>query len=402
MPFQLPLRLAKATERETQGLSLSDLFQRICVAADCGDSVSSMLGCDRQKREAEPVVPHSPIAARFFTIFLDGFVGTVKEKMIDVLLAVLVLVYQHFTHQLSIEAWRTNAWAAATPWVWLACVIAIIHILRSAVVLAREMSDQSPLIEIPGRSRTVYPPQTGHYRAKIWGGSAFAILILLIFSYLVYSYGRLQSAQSPSAGKLPPPPPPPTISGVTVGTEVQPNYPGKKLVASQAITPCTLKHRKLYSLDELGSLPGGQDLKRPWLVAKPLRVLIEERHILADPSLSTPPGSDDLMFEISVTSRGEPTVAKDWVLCLVQQGKPRYYKPYEIPSSDLALFGNKVWLEQVTAAAPIERGNLVVGWISFRVPKVASQEGLIGSIEYRDYLEKRYSTGFMLAGVANQ
>ena len=143
-------------------------------------------------------------------------------------------------------------------------------------------------------------------------------------------------------------------------------------------------------------------MKRPWLVAKPLRVLIEERHISADPSLSTPPGSDDLMFEISVTSRGEPTVAKDWVLCLVRQGNPRYYKPYEIPSYDLALFGNKVWLEQVTAAEPIERGHLVVGWISFRVPKVATQEGLIGSIEFRDYLEKRYSTGFMPAGVASQ
>jgi hypothetical protein len=360
-----------------------------------------MLGSDEKKGAVEAVVRHSSTAARLFTIFFEGFIGTMKAKVIDGVLALLVLIYQVSAHEFSIEAWRTNAWAAATPWVWLACAMAIFHISRGAVVLAREMSAESSLIEIPGRSRAERPPRVWHYRGKIWGGSAVFILILLTLSYMVYSLGHLEPARSSSANR-PQPPAPPTITSAAGVTEVPFSYAEKKLVASQAITACSLGHRKAYSFDELGSLPGGQSLKTPWLVAKPLRVLVEHRQVLTDPQLSTPPDSDDLWFEISVTSRGEPTVAKDWMLCLVQEGQASYYKPYEVPPSELALYGKRVMLEQAAAAAPIERGHLVAGWIFFRVPKVATQEGLIGSIECRDYLEKRYSTGFTPGAVADQ
>lgn len=357
------------------------------------DTLSCMSGSDRKKHVDEAVVRHGYTTARFFTIFVDGFVGTMKAKIIDSVLAFLVLIYQVSAHQFSIEAWRTNAWAAGTPWVWLVCGIAIFHMLRTAAVLTREISAESSLIEIPGRSRAEYPPQMPHFRGKIWGGSAVGILFLLMLSCFVYSYGHLGSAQYSSANK-PHRPAPPVITSVVGWTEVPFDYTEKTLVTSDAITPCTLKHRKLYSFDELSSQPGGQDLKSPWLVAKPLRVLFENRNIQNNPQLSTPLDSVDLLFEISVTSRGEPTVAKDWMLCLVHEGKPFYYKPLDILPSDLAPYGNKTVLEQATAAAPIERGHLVAGWILFRVLKVVIQEGFSGGLEYRDYLEKRYSTGF--------
>jgi hypothetical protein len=354
-----------------------------------------MSASDEKERVVGPAARRASIAARFFTIFFDGFIGTMKAKVVDGVLAILVLMYQvAVSHQFSIEAWRTNAWAAATPWVWLACGIAIFHILRTAVVLTREMSAEQSLVVIPGWSRADYPLQMRDYGVKMWGGSAAGIVTLVLLSCLVYSYGHLQSAQTSPANR-PSRPEPPAFVSVTGYTVVPFNYQEKKLVASQAITPCTLKGRKGYSFDELGSLPGGENLKGPWLVAKPLRVVFEHRKITNNPQLSTPPRFTDLLFEISVTSRGEPTVAKDWMLCMVHNGGPLYYTPLEIIPSDVAPWGDKVLLEQATAAAPIERGHLVAGWIRFSVPNEVIQEGFTGSIEFRDYLEKRYSTDFI-------
>jgi hypothetical protein len=347
-----------------------------------------MSGSDKEKRVGGTGVLHGSTTTRYFTIFFDLFIGTMRAKIIDAALSVFVLIYQVSVRQFSIEAWRTNAWAAATPWVWLVCGIAIIYMLRTSLVLTREISAESSLIEIPGHVRAEYPAPVPHYRANIWGGSAVGVLVLLMFSYTVFSYGHVASAQYTSAIKLAPP----TISSAVNYDEVPFDYSEKKLLTSLADTPCTLKQNKPYTFDELGSLP--EDVKRPWLVAKPLRAFLENRNIVSNPQLSTPPDSVDLLFEISVTSRGEPTVAKDWMLCMVHEGKPTYYRPLEILPSDVAPFGNKVLLEEATAAAPIERGHLVDGWIMFRVLKAVLGEGFSGGIEYRDYLEKRYSTLF--------
>ena len=339
-----------------------------------------MTGSDKRKRVVEPVVRRGSNAARFFEVFVHGFIGTLKAKVIDGALALLVLIYQVSRYKFSIEGWRANAWAVVIPCVWLACGIAVIHISRSALVVCRETVAQSGLIEIPGRVRVGYQPQMRYDNAKIWGGSAVACLILVMLSYLVYSYGHLQSAQPSSTNKMEPPAlAPPTITSVAAGTEIPVTYEEKKLKASQAISPCTLQHREIHSFDELGSLPGGQGLKKPWLVAKPLRVLIEQRQVLTDRQLSTPPDSDDLWFELSATNGGEPTVAKDWVRCLVQEGKPRYFKPYEIPPYDQPLYGNKVFIEQATAAAPIERGQLVAGWIFFACRRLRLREVSLGA-----------------------
>jgi len=347
-----------------------------------------MSGSNKGKRVSEAVVLHGSTTARYFTIFFDLFIGTMRVKIIDAALSALVLIYQVSVHQFSIEAWRTNAWAAATPWVWLVCGIAIINIMRTSLALTGEISAGSSLIEIPGHVRVEYPPPVPHYRVKIWSGSAVGALLLLIFSYSAFIYGHVASSHPTSAITLAPP----TMSSVVAYNEVPFDYSEKKLVTSLANTPCTLKQNKQYAFDDLGSLP--EDVKSPWLVAKPLRVFFENRNIVSNPQLSTPPDSVDLLFEISVTSRGEPTVAKDWILCMVHEGKPIYYRPLEVLPSDVAPFGTKVLLEQATAAAPIERGHLVDGWILFRVLKAVLKEGFSGGIEYRDYLEKRHSTLF--------
>lgn len=133
---------------------------------------------------------YDSIPARFFTIFFNSFFGTMKERIADIVLAILVLIYQRIRNQLSIEAWKENLWSAATPWVWLLCSIAAYHVVRTAIVLVREINNEQSPIVIPGYNRREdYPPPFPHYRLKIWAGSLTAILCMLFISYHVYSSG---------------------------------------------------------------------------------------------------------------------------------------------------------------------------------------------------------------------
>lgn len=133
-------------------------------------------------------------------------------------------------------------------------------------------------------------------------------------------------------------------------------------------------------------MPNGAGLKRPMLLAKPGRFVLRNS--------SSPPEIYDLFLEISVTNRGEPSVAKDWRLCLVEDGRPSRYMPEEITPSDVSSFQDKRLLEEATTEAPIKRGEAVVGWLRFRVPPSAVEKTFTGSIECRDYLEHKYFTDF--------
>ncbi len=163
---------------------------------------------------------------------------------------------------------------------------------------------------------------------------------------------------------------------------------------SQMESPCTvLKGRKAYLFDKLDSMPGGPGLKRPSLVAKLSRSVTRV--------VSSSTEDYEYFIEVSVTSRGEPSVAKDWRLCLVYDGQPNRYYPAEIMSSDLSSFQNKTVLEESATSSPIKRGEAVVGWLLFQVPKKhLDAEPLVGSLEFRDYLEHSYLTAFGLSPAA--
>lgn len=162
----------------------------------------------------------------------------------------------------------------------------------------------------------------------------------------------------------------------------------RQISISQAQSPCLmLRGRKAYFLNNLDSMPSGPSLKKPLLVAKPQRYVVR--------SISSSPETYDYYVEVSVTSRGEPSVAKDWTLCLVYEEQPFRYQPQEIAPSDIASFQDKTLLEESAVHAPIKRGEAVVGWLLFRVPQNRiTDKPLVGSLEYRDYLEHPYSTGF--------
>jgi hypothetical protein len=216
------------------------------------------------------------------------------------------------------------------------------------------------------------------------------VRIILALLLLVAVRGLDAWAPKPAGARKILPPPAPT--GVTVTTEVGNSFSDleRHISVSEARSPCTLEGGKRYFLDKPDSIPSGGGLKRPMLLAKPERYVLRNR--------SSSPETYDVLLEVSVTSRAEPSVAKDWRLCLVHEGKPFRYQPQEMMPSDVSTFQNKSMLEEAGIQAPIKRGEAVVGWLLFRVPPDVVDRGMtfVGSLECRDYLEHRYSTGFGL------
>jgi hypothetical protein len=180
------------------------------------------------------------------------------------------------------------------------------------------------------------------------------------------------------------PPGAPTLLSVT--SEIRGSFQDTEtdLSNSPTTSPCTPK------VDDLRSTLNSANPKRPALFAKPERLVIRMKS-----SSPVPPNTYDFLLEVGVTSRGEPSVAKDWSLCLVNQGQPIRYPPEEIMPADLSSFQNKTILEEASTNAPIKRGEAVVGWLLFRVPiSVVNSYQLQGSIDCRDYLEHSYSMDF--------
>jgi hypothetical protein len=101
---------------------------------------------------------------------LEGLGKSMKARIVDIALALLVLIYQVMSGHLSLSAWRKNAWITATPWVWLVCCIATVHIIQTAITLGREMKAEMSPIEIPGRPRSEYPVRIPYYGLRIWSG----------------------------------------------------------------------------------------------------------------------------------------------------------------------------------------------------------------------------------------
>jgi hypothetical protein len=100
------------------------------------------------------------------------------------------------------------------------------------------------------------------------------------------------------------------------------------------------------------------------------------------------------LLEVSVTNKGDISIAKNWRLCLVLNDKPLRYTPEEIKPDDLATYENKVSLEPAGVGTPIERGHAVTGWLLFHVAEEVVRKGFDGGIQCQDYLGKRYMATF--------
>jgi len=108
-----------------------------------------------------------------------------------------------------------------------------------------------------------------------------------------------------------------------------------------------------------------------------------------------------VLFQLTVTDRGEESITKNWELCLVDAGKPVRFHVGPIPDEGIVLqTGDKVTkvdsLPERTIRDPIPHGHVVTGWIGFAVPKTIAlrlKDKVLpqGSITFEDYLAHKYS-----------
>jgi len=102
------------------------------------------------------------------------------------------------------------------------------------------------------------------------------------------------------------------------------------------------------------------------------------------------------MLDVSLVNRGETSIAKDWVLCILQDGQPHRFMAQRYSDETKAAYGDRVSIADAVFSNPVEHGHAVRGWLLFRVPKDMIEGNLtpLGSLQCRDYLDDRTTVGF--------
>jgi hypothetical protein len=268
---------------------------------------------------------------------------------------------------------KSNVWSLVIPAVWVGCLLGCFFTFEAARSLQRELvSDwerDRPIIHVVSAGPP-HRPRRARALATIATATtlrAFFALVLVL-SFRASRPGRaLTISRRPSA---------PAISSIAIAipfSDVE-----ERLLVSPITTPCTLK--------AAAALPAGPRSDIPILVPEPQRVVFRTR--------TRDPNTLEIFLEVSVVNRGDVSIAKDWRLCLVHDGKPLRYRAEELTAEDLSGFKDKSSLQHISRSMPIERGHMAAGWLLFRVPKEAVGN-FDGSLECRDYLGRRYSSGFV-------
>lgn len=329
------------------------------------------------------------ISARLLDKFLKGLVPTLSDKLFDLLLVLLVLVYQWHHGQLSIHAFRETTAEALFPWVWALCGLVAKTLVKSAYELYCEIRDQSggsiTYVRLFDSTSPELVAAPSFYSTKILVTSISALCLLAWFCYWIWNASRdipeaaIHTTASLSADK--------------------PHSTEKKTSHLQRYrqlhtTPCTMPVGTYYPRTEL--MPGGPDLKRPMFN---LGGFYENAWYWKDDKYL-------MLFELTVTNRGEESTVRNWELCLIRDGKPLRFQVGEIPDEGITLPTSEKIKKQDSLTERLVRegvphGRSVTGWVGFSVPKqlateiIQAKRGPDGSLQFEDYLAHKYSTEFV-------
>jgi hypothetical protein len=222
---------------------------------------------------------------------------------------------------------------------------------------------------------------------KSWRMWLYFLGVVLLFGYLAYHLiGVVGVFEKEYAEEHKPVTPPPQAP-----PKVEAPKPPKPKVASGPPhpTPCSLKGGTYYA--EPRMMPGGERYERP-----ALQLEMEDWggwSVTNDEYL--------VIFEFTLTSRGEASITKNWQLCWVIDGKPVRFSVGRIPDggikfNDGTMVTREKSLPDNTVKEPIPHGHVEHGFAAFRIPK---EVGLTrkdkplpeGSISFQDYLAHTYS-----------
>lgn len=227
---------------------------------------------------------------------------------------------------------------------------------------------------------------------SIWADSLFdGLRKAMAFEERVKAGAGTNGGAVQSSEALPNPGVPSAPTGLKGGNLVEgPMFlrEGKIYNLSRSVIPCAGKSVG-YGRDGVEKMRGPGSSK-PWLVVEPVRFQFIDW---------SPVDPEDLLFQVEVTNRGEPSIAKDWELCLVATDQTvRRFRAEELSAIEFDRFKqlgeNTNSLADVAFKEPIQRGRAVSGWVLFHLPPDLKLETLTGSLQCRDYLDRPSSLVF--------
>ena len=198
---------------------------------------------------------------------------------------------------------------------------------------------------------------------------ALICIAVLFIGYGAYEYSYRRNHVRPN--------PPTNIVGTSTTEESIAMNEGNIVLITDAESLCSNGTKTARGRKGIENLPGGPFLHKPALVMDAHRFRIQNS--------SSDPEHMQILFEVEITNRGEASIAKDWELCLSQNGKRITFEAQDLtPTNDI-----KNSLADITLQAPIEHGRSAKGWLLFVLPIDFDLREFTGSIKCSDYLDKR-------------
>jgi len=312
---------------------------------------------DKTARAEAVVLAHSKpvVAALFLAIVADAIKVHFQEKLLE-------WAIKHLGEPL-------GTWLVRNPTSII--TVSSLLLLLGLVVL---------FISSPKRSVILQPDETPFVNTK----SRRMLLLWLCVVAFVISGGEYFYFHRKNRVTQRRPDPPTLISAAFSAESPMTMSEGNIVPISAAASVCSDGSKVARGLKGIESLPGGPSLHEPKLMIDGHRIRIQ--------TSSLDPEHLQLFFEIEVTNRGESSIAKDWRLCLSQDGKhAEYFEAQDFePQKDI-----KASLADATLQSPIEHGRTAKGWLLFVLPKDQDLHEFTGSVQCRDYLEKRSFLIFM-------
>ena len=310
-----------------------------------------------------------------------------EQILVGLLVALIILVNQYRSGQITRDSLSTNLWQIALPYLVVALLAAAYHFFRTIYLLLNESrpperssfliwTDNTPESEGSTSRRTIW---------VVAGASA------VLFGFVgLFISSDFKPKKKPSA-----PAPPSLVEAIAVNqVDWRSEMENRELELPNArapYSPCVGKEGKVYRLGHAESFPVGPNSTRPFIIFKPLGARVINS--------SKEENDTYVIFDVSVVNQGEASIVKDWFLCMLDNRKPIFFPAVRYSDSTKILFNNQMSLADLTISNPIEHGHAVEGSLFFSVPRklTMAQSTSFGSLHCRDYMDHKTSVTFGLS-----
>ena len=189
-------------------------------------------------------------------------------------------------------------WLVANPFALLT-VSVIACLFWLALAALKECQTHSVIVDQNHK-------QFAHPRTARRWNALMAIATVVVAGLVSYGAGKYYYVVTHAVAHPPAPNPPTNFNAGILLAEPMFLQEGKVFTLSKSVIPCA-RERIAYGTTGLNAVPGPGS-GRPWLVIDPIGYRFldwsGEKHV-------------HLLFQVEVTNRGEPSIVKDWELCLV-------------------------------------------------------------------------------------